>query len=91
LAFIRAHVAPVVHHLRADLAPTSSEGELTASTIRGVALGVVGVAAIQALLIGVGFFAMGGELLREGLHQHHDAALRRRVVRVSCSRNELVH
>jgi hypothetical protein len=49
------------------------------------------VAAIQALLIGVGFFAMGGELLREGLHQHHDAALRRRVVRVSCSRNELVH
>ena len=32
---------------------------LTATTIRGVALGVVGVAAIQALLIGVGFFAIG--------------------------------
>jgi len=32
---------------------------LTAATIRGVALGVVGVAAIQALLIGVGFFAIG--------------------------------
>jgi predicted PurR-regulated permease PerM len=32
---------------------------LTASTIRGVALGVVGVAAIQALLIGGGFFAIG--------------------------------
>jgi predicted PurR-regulated permease PerM len=32
---------------------------LTAATIRGVALGVVGVAAIQSLLIGVGFFAIG--------------------------------
>lgn len=32
---------------------------LTAATIRGVALGVVGVAVIQAVLIGVGFFAIG--------------------------------
>ena len=32
---------------------------LTAATIRGVALGVIGVAAIQALLLGIGFFAMG--------------------------------
>lgn len=32
---------------------------LTASTIRGVALGVLGVAAIQALLVGIGFFAIG--------------------------------
>ena len=32
---------------------------LTAATIRGVALGVVGVAMIQALLIGVAFFAIG--------------------------------
>jgi predicted PurR-regulated permease PerM len=32
---------------------------LTAATIRGVAVGVVGVAVIQALLIGVGFFAIG--------------------------------
>ena len=32
---------------------------LTAATIRGVALGVVGVAVIQSLLIGVGFFAIG--------------------------------
>lgn len=32
---------------------------LTAATIRGVALGVVGVAMIQSLLIGVAFFAMG--------------------------------
>src|SRR4029077_15263095 len=44
--------------------------ELTASTIRGVALGVVGVAAIQALLIGVGFFAMGGALVHGGLYRH---------------------
>jgi len=32
---------------------------LTAATIRGVALGVVGVAVIQALLVGIGFFAIG--------------------------------
>jgi len=32
---------------------------LSAATIRGVALGVVGVAVIQSLLIGVGFFAIG--------------------------------
>lgn len=32
---------------------------LTVSTIHGVALGVVGVAVIQALLLGVGFFAIG--------------------------------
>lgn len=32
---------------------------LTAATIRGVAQGVVGVAIVQALLIGVGFFAIG--------------------------------
>jgi predicted PurR-regulated permease PerM len=33
--------------------------ELTAATIRGVAVGVVGVAAIQAALLAVGFFAIG--------------------------------
>ncbi len=33
--------------------------EMTAATIRGVAVGVVGVAVIQSLLIGAGFFAMG--------------------------------
>jgi predicted PurR-regulated permease PerM len=32
---------------------------LTAATIRGVALGVVGVALIQAVLLGAGFFAIG--------------------------------
>lgn len=32
---------------------------LTAATIRGVALGVVGVAVIQTLLVGIGFFAIG--------------------------------
>lgn len=32
---------------------------LTVSTIKGVALGVVGVAAIQAALLGVGFFLIG--------------------------------
>ena len=32
---------------------------LTAATIRGVATGVVGVAVIQSLLIGIGFFAIG--------------------------------
>ena len=32
---------------------------LTAATIRGVALGVVGVAVIQSLLLGIGFFAIG--------------------------------
>lgn len=32
---------------------------LTAATVRGVAIGVVGVAAIQSVLIGVGFFAIG--------------------------------
>lgn len=32
---------------------------LTVTTIRGVALGVVGVAIIQALLLGAGFFAIG--------------------------------
>lgn len=32
---------------------------LTAATIRGVALGVVGVAIIQTLLVGIGFFVMG--------------------------------
>ena len=32
---------------------------LTVATIRGVALGVVGVAVIQSLLLGVGFFAIG--------------------------------
>ena len=32
---------------------------MTAATIRGVAVGVVGVAVIQSLLIGMGFFAIG--------------------------------
>lgn len=32
---------------------------LTAATIRGVAVGVIGVAVIQALLLGIGFFAIG--------------------------------
>ena len=32
---------------------------LTAATIRGVGIGVVGVALIQALLLGVGFFVVG--------------------------------
>jgi predicted PurR-regulated permease PerM len=32
---------------------------LTAATIRGVALGIVGVAVIQSLLLAVGFFAIG--------------------------------
>ena len=32
---------------------------LTAATIRGVALGVIGVALIQSVLLGVGFFAIG--------------------------------
>ena len=32
---------------------------LTAATIRGVGLGVIGVALIQALLLGVGFFVIG--------------------------------
>jgi predicted PurR-regulated permease PerM len=32
---------------------------LTAATIRGVALGVIGVALIQSALLGVGFFAVG--------------------------------
>jgi predicted PurR-regulated permease PerM len=32
---------------------------LTTATIRGVALGVIGVALIQSLLLGVGFFAIG--------------------------------
>jgi predicted PurR-regulated permease PerM len=32
---------------------------LTAATIRGVATGIVGVAVIQALLVGIGFFAIG--------------------------------
>ena len=32
---------------------------LTAATIRGVALGVIGVALIQSALLGVGFFAIG--------------------------------
>jgi predicted PurR-regulated permease PerM len=32
---------------------------LTAATIRGVALGIVGVAVIQSLLLGAGFFAIG--------------------------------
>ena len=32
---------------------------MTAATIRGVALGVVGVAFIQSLLLGVGYFAIG--------------------------------
>jgi len=32
---------------------------LTAATVRGVAIGVVGVAAIQSALVGAGFFAIG--------------------------------
>jgi predicted PurR-regulated permease PerM len=33
--------------------------DLTATTIRGVALGVIGVAVVQSLLIGAGFFVLG--------------------------------
>ncbi|ATU91209.1 AI-2E family transporter [Phyllobacterium zundukense] len=33
--------------------------KLTTATIRGVAVGVVGVAVIQSMLVGVGFFAIG--------------------------------
>ena len=32
---------------------------MTAATIRGVAMGVVGVALIQSLLLGIGYFAIG--------------------------------
>ncbi len=56
-------VAGFAEHLFERVTGSKARGAklvgLTAGTIRGVALGVVGVAAIQALLLGVGFFAIG--------------------------------
>lgn len=42
-----------------DIARGERVVALTAATIRGVALGVVGVGVIQTLLVGIGFFAIG--------------------------------
>ena len=48
-----AYVSPAAEERGARLVT------LTVATIRGVAVGVVGVAVIQSLLLGVGFFAIG--------------------------------
>lgn len=65
-AIIIAHAegaANFAHRLIAHIFDSEIRGarlvKLTAATIRGVALGVVGVAVIQTLLIGIGFFAIG--------------------------------
>jgi predicted PurR-regulated permease PerM len=51
------------HRLMARVAGNAAQGArliaLTVATIRGVAIGVLGVAVIQALLVGIGFFAIG--------------------------------
>lgn len=56
-------VSSFSHRLAQVLTRSAEQGSrlvaLTVSTIRGVALGVVGVAAIQAALLGVGFFLIG--------------------------------
>ena len=49
----------LVEHVTGSRARGSRLVALTAATIRGVALGIVGVAVIQSLLLGVGFFAIG--------------------------------
>lgn len=49
----------VLERLTGDNARGGRMVPLAAATIRGVALGVVGVAVIQAALVGIGFFAIG--------------------------------
>ena len=49
----------LVEHVTGSRARGPRLVALTAATIRGVALGIVGVAVIQSLLIGAGFFAIG--------------------------------
>lgn len=54
-AFARQLTAVVIN----DATRAAHLVTLTAATIRGVALGVVGVAIVQTLLVGTGFFVMG--------------------------------
>ena len=49
----------LLERVTGDDARTEQLLALTAATIRGVGLGVVGVAVIQSLLLGLGFFAIG--------------------------------
>ena len=65
-AILIAYGKPVAQFAQRLLQIITGSGErgtrlvaLTASTVRGVLIGVVGVAAIQSVLLGIGFFAIG--------------------------------
>jgi len=65
-AILVAYGKPIAQFAQRLLQIITGSGEraarlvaLTASTVRGVLIGVVGVAAIQSVLLGIGFFAIG--------------------------------
>ena len=56
---LRAYLARVFARITGDRRSGEHYMDLIAATIRSVANGVIGVAFVQALLVGIGFFAIG--------------------------------
>jgi len=56
---LRAYLARVFARITGDRQSGEHYMDLIAATIRSVANGVIGVAFVQALLVGIGFFAIG--------------------------------
>ena len=56
---LRAYIARVFARITGDRKSGEHYMDIIAATIRSVANGVIGVAFVQALLVGIGFFAVG--------------------------------
>jgi len=56
---LRAYLARVFARITGDRKSGEHYMDLIAATVRSVANGVIGVAFVQALLVGIGFFAIG--------------------------------
>lgn len=56
---LRAYIGRVFARITGDRKSGEHYMELIAATVRSVANGVIGVAFVQALLVGIGFFAIG--------------------------------
>jgi predicted PurR-regulated permease PerM len=56
---LRAYIARIFARITGDRASGEHYMDIIAATVRSVANGVIGVAFVQALLVGIGFFAIG--------------------------------
>ena len=56
---LRAYIARIFARITGDLQSGEHYMDIIAATVKSVANGVIGVAFVQALLVGIGFFAIG--------------------------------